>query len=115
MQTSKIILKFSYPFEMLTQICFQVILQIIFNHIFVVFPVAQVGYLILKYRGVPSLREVPSIQRVILDFVISELFWEIAYYYFHRLLHSKYLYKHLHKRHHEWTAPFALVNFDFIL
>lgn len=77
---------------------------------FVAFPAAQIGYFLVKHRGIPNVREIPTIQRIILDFIVSEISWEIVYYYSHRLLHIKYLYKHLHKHHHEWTAPFALVS-----
>lgn len=27
----------------------------------------------------------------------------------HRLFHVPLLYKHVHKRHHEWTAPMGIV------
>ena len=33
---------------------------------------------------------------------------ECGFYYSHLMLHSKLLYKRLHKIHHEWTAPVAL-------
>lgn len=33
---------------------------------------------------------------------------EIGFYYSHRVLHSRYLYRFIHKRHHEWTAPIAV-------
>ena len=31
------------------------------------------------------------------------------FFYSHRALHSRGLYKTIHKTHHEWTAPISLI------
>ncbi len=31
------------------------------------------------------------------------------FYYTHRLFHTKYLYRTIHKIHHEWTSPIGIV------
>ncbi|GFY38688.1 fatty acid hydroxylase domain-containing protein 2 [Trichonephila inaurata madagascariensis] len=33
---------------------------------------------------------------------------EIIFYYVHRILHLPFVYKYIHKRHHEWSAPIAI-------
>ncbi len=32
---------------------------------------------------------------------------DIIFYHGHRMLHHRQLYKHIHKKHHEWQAPIA--------
>jgi len=60
-------------------------------------------------RGVPDISVLPSFHRVLAELVVFLVVEEVVFYYSHWLLHHRRIYKHIHKKHHEWTASIALV------
>lgn len=64
----------------------------------------------LRHNNISDIRQLPSFGRIVRDFVIFVIMEETMFYYVHRLMHHRSVYKYVHKKHHEWTAPVAAMS-----
>lgn len=79
-----------------------------FNYAIIGFPYSILHYVLHTLRGSDMSYSLPSLTSLVFDLLVCVLVEEITFYYSHRLLHSSYLYKTIHKQHHEWTAPIGI-------
>ena len=63
-----------------------------------------------RWRGIPSIHTLPNIFTVILSCLANDYIYDIVVYATHRALHNKFLYKHIHKKHHEYRSTIAIAN-----
>ncbi|XP_032303345.1 fatty acid hydroxylase domain-containing protein 2 isoform X4 [Coturnix japonica] len=88
----------------------QAIYTALFNQFFVSFPMLVPMFYVMKWWGNTFSKELPTFQWFLVELSIFTLIEEILFYYSHRLAHVPLLYKHIHKKHHEWTAPIGVVS-----
>ncbi|OXB76148.1 UNVERIFIED_CONTAM: hypothetical protein H355_016726, partial [Colinus virginianus] len=93
-----------------TQKLRQAINTALFNQFFVSFPMLVPMFYVMKWWGSTFSKELPTFQWFLVELSIFTLIEEILFYYSHRLVHLPLLYKHIHKKHHEWTAPIGVVS-----
>ncbi|KMP04841.1 sterol-4-alpha methyl oxidase [Coccidioides immitis H538.4] len=52
--------------------------------------------------------QLPSILEVVINCAVGAILRDVVFYYVHRLMHTKILYRRIHRIHHEFRAPIAL-------
>ncbi|XP_047063735.1 very-long-chain aldehyde decarbonylase GL1-10-like [Lolium rigidum] len=64
------------------------------------------GLKILVRTGLP----LPSASQTVAQLIVYLMVQDYVTYWFHRVLHTRWVYQNIHRVHHEYTAPFGFVS-----
>ncbi|CAM6100012.1 unnamed protein product [Calypogeia fissa] len=86
------------------------LLRLLLYHTCVNLPLMILSYPLFKYMGFTSSLPLPSWKVVSLQIFSYFILEDFIFYWGHRVLHTKWLYKHIHSVHHEYATPFGLTS-----
>ena len=82
----------------------------LFSHIFAV-PLLSYGiYDIFVYFGLQIRSPLPSVFVIARDIAVAIFFADLLGYWLHRTMHHKSIYKHVHKKHHEYKVNIGIAS-----
>jgi len=67
----------------------------------------MIMYKVTPFKMSIDFNNIPNWRVIAWEVFLSVLIEDMVFYFAHRLLHTSYFYKRIHKIHHEWKAPFS--------
>ncbi|WKA00984.1 hypothetical protein VitviT2T_019295 [Vitis vinifera] len=86
------------------------ITRLLLYHFGVNLPVMIFSYPVFRYMGMQSSLPLPSWKVILTQILFYFILEDFVFYWGHRILHTKWLYKHVHSIHHEYATPFGLTS-----
>jgi len=96
-----------YPDAALIRECMKMIL---INQFILQMPLSYLLFPLLKARGLDFSPELPSPLTVIAHILIFMICEDTMFYWSHRMLHHPAIYKHIHKKHHEFKTTIGIAS-----
>jgi len=85
--------------------------RVLFSHFVIEGPLVFLTHPIVSYRGMyMDAEHLPTMTSLALKMVLFFLFEDFWFYWVHRLLHHRAIYKYIHKVHHDHAAPFGIAG-----
>jgi len=81
--------------------------KLLFDYLVTILPLGIVSFPFLQYLNMSL--ALPSLGTWLLHIFICMVGEDFFHYWIHRYLHTSWAYQHIHKEHHLYLAPFALV------
>ncbi|XP_057772404.1 methylsterol monooxygenase 2-2-like [Salvia miltiorrhiza] len=86
------------------------ITRLLLYHFCVNLPVMILSYPVFRFMGMRSTLPLPSWKVISTQILFYFILEDFVFYWGHRILHTKWLYKHVHSVHHEYATPFGLTS-----
>ncbi|KAF3573725.1 hypothetical protein F2Q69_00063697 [Brassica cretica] len=86
------------------------ITRLLLYHFCVNLPLMMASYPVFTAMGMRSSFPLPSWKEVSGQILFYFIIEDFVFYWGHRILHSKWLYKNVHSVHHEYATPFGLTS-----
>jgi sterol desaturase/sphingolipid hydroxylase (fatty acid hydroxylase superfamily) len=104
-----------HPGDVRTPPLGRLVVVVAFNQLAVLLPYSMAQHAIHASPRVQCLAlrvdaELPGLAEVVLHVLALALWEEVGFYYSHRLLHTPWLYRAVHSKHHDFHAPTALAT-----
>ncbi|RKP05402.1 fatty acid hydroxylase superfamily-domain-containing protein [Thamnocephalis sphaerospora] len=82
--------------------------KLLINHFFIQLPMMLGFHPLAEMFGMKIVDVFPTWQSFLLQITVFFIFEDFYHYWMHRAMHIPSLYKHVHKVHHEFSAPFGI-------